>query len=121
MFILPSNREGIGSILLDAMDRGLPVIASRVGGVPDIVHDDHNGILIDRAVASISCATAILRSARRRGLGGAVSASAGASSQVLSRPMRCRKKYSQRSYAAALGRRAAERDADQSALHHRGP
>jgi glycosyltransferase involved in cell wall biosynthesis len=47
VFVLPSNREGIGSILLDAMDRGLPVIASRVGGVPDIVHDDDNGILID--------------------------------------------------------------------------
>ena len=38
VFILPSNREGIGSILLDAMEQGLPVIASRVGGVPDIVH-----------------------------------------------------------------------------------
>ena len=47
VFVLPSNREGIGSILLDAMDRGLPVIASRVGGVPDIVHDDDNGILIE--------------------------------------------------------------------------
>ena len=38
VFILPSNREGIGSILLDAMEQGLPVVASRVGGVPDIVH-----------------------------------------------------------------------------------
>jgi glycosyltransferase involved in cell wall biosynthesis len=46
-FILPSNREGIGSILLDAMDQGLPVVASRVGGVPDIVHDGENGLLID--------------------------------------------------------------------------
>jgi glycosyltransferase involved in cell wall biosynthesis len=44
---LPSNREGIGSILLDAMERGLPVVASRVGGVPDIVHDGENGVLID--------------------------------------------------------------------------
>lgn len=47
IFVLPSNREGIGSILLDAMDRSLPIIASRVGGVPDIVHDEENGILID--------------------------------------------------------------------------
>jgi glycosyltransferase involved in cell wall biosynthesis len=47
VFILPSNREGIGSILLDAMERGLPVVASRVGGVPDIVHDGKNGLLID--------------------------------------------------------------------------
>ncbi len=49
VFILPSNREGIGSILLDAMEQGLPVVASRVGGVPDIVHDRKNGLLIDPA------------------------------------------------------------------------
>jgi glycosyltransferase involved in cell wall biosynthesis len=47
LFMLPSNREGIGSILLDAMERGLPVVASRVGGVPDIVHHGENGLLID--------------------------------------------------------------------------
>jgi glycosyltransferase involved in cell wall biosynthesis len=47
VFILPSNREGIGSILFDAMDRSLPVVASRVGGVADIVRDGENGILID--------------------------------------------------------------------------
>ncbi len=49
IFILPSNREGIGSILLDAMEQGLPVVASRVGGVPDIVHDGKNGLLIGAA------------------------------------------------------------------------
>ena len=49
VFILPSNREGIGSILLDAMEQGLPVIASSVGGVPDIVHHERNGLLIEPA------------------------------------------------------------------------
>lgn len=49
VFILPSNREGIGSILLDAMEQRLPVVASRVGGVPDIVHHGENGLLIDPA------------------------------------------------------------------------
>ena len=47
VFVLPSRREGIGSILLDAMEYRLPVIAARVGGVPDIVFDGHNGVLID--------------------------------------------------------------------------
>jgi glycosyltransferase involved in cell wall biosynthesis len=47
LFILPSNKEGIGGILLDAMDRALPIIASRVGGLPEIVKDGENGILID--------------------------------------------------------------------------
>jgi glycosyltransferase involved in cell wall biosynthesis len=49
IFILPSNREGIGSILFDAMEQSLPVIAARVGGVPDIVHHDKNGLLIEPA------------------------------------------------------------------------
>ena len=47
VFILPSRREGIGSILLDAMDFGLPIVATAVGGVPSIVIDDENGILVD--------------------------------------------------------------------------
>jgi len=49
LFILPSNKEGIGGILLDAMDQCLPIVASRVGGVPEIVHDGENGILIEPA------------------------------------------------------------------------
>ena len=49
VFILPSNREGIGSILLDAMDRRLPVVAAQVGGVASIVHDGETGLLIDPA------------------------------------------------------------------------
>ena len=51
LFILPSNREGIGGILFDAMDCGLAVIASSVGGLPDIVHDGQNGLLIAPARA----------------------------------------------------------------------
>ena len=47
LFVLPSNKEGIGGILLDAMDRSLPVVAARVGGVPEIVKDGENGVLID--------------------------------------------------------------------------
>jgi glycosyltransferase involved in cell wall biosynthesis len=47
LFILPSNKEGIGGILLDAMDRALPIVASRVGGLPEIVRDGDNGILFE--------------------------------------------------------------------------
>jgi len=47
IFILPSRREGIGSILFDAMEQGLPLIATPVGGVPRIVHEGVNGVLID--------------------------------------------------------------------------
>jgi len=49
VFILPSRKEGIGGILLDAMEQRLPVIASNVGGVAEIVKDGENGILIEAA------------------------------------------------------------------------
>lgn len=52
IFVLPSNREGIGSVLFDAMEQRLAIVASRVGGVPDIVHDNENGLLIDPASPS---------------------------------------------------------------------
>lgn len=46
LFVFPSLNEGLGSSLLDAMSFGLPVIASKVGGISEIVDDGSNGILI---------------------------------------------------------------------------
>jgi glycosyltransferase involved in cell wall biosynthesis len=46
VFVFPSLSEGLGSSLLDAMSFGLPVIASNVGGISEIVDDGINGILI---------------------------------------------------------------------------
>lgn len=45
MFLFPSRHEGLGSILLDALAFGLPIVATRVGGIPDIVADGRNGFL----------------------------------------------------------------------------
>ena len=47
LFIFPSRHEGLGSILLDAMDFGLPIIASNVGGIPEIIKNGVNGILVN--------------------------------------------------------------------------
>jgi glycosyltransferase involved in cell wall biosynthesis len=47
VFILPSNFEALGSVLLDAMDQSLPIVASRVGGIPTLIHDDETGLLIE--------------------------------------------------------------------------
>jgi glycosyltransferase involved in cell wall biosynthesis len=72
LFILPSNREGIGGILFDAMEQGLAVIASAVGGLPDIVHDGDNGLLIEpRRPAQLRDAILTLAAApeRRRQMG----------------------------------------------------
>jgi glycosyltransferase involved in cell wall biosynthesis len=49
LFVLPSLHEGIGGILLDAMSFGVPVIASAVDGLPEIVHDGQNGLLVPAA------------------------------------------------------------------------
>src|SRR2546422_6012544 len=53
--VLPSvldargDTEGLGVVLLEAMNHGTPVIASRVGGIPDIVEDGVSGLQIGRA------------------------------------------------------------------------
>jgi glycosyltransferase involved in cell wall biosynthesis len=64
LFVLPSRSEGISLTLLEAMARGLPVAATRVGGNPEVVLDGHTGLLVPSDDAS-ALAEAIL-SIRRR-------------------------------------------------------
>lgn len=46
IFILPSNYEGMPMTLIEAMGTGLPIIATNVGGVPSMIKNNENGILI---------------------------------------------------------------------------
>ena len=45
-FILPSLKEGLPYAIMEAMAAGLPVIATNVGGIPDLIKHDYTGILI---------------------------------------------------------------------------
>ncbi|HHP7234604.1 MAG TPA: glycosyltransferase family 4 protein [Desulfobacterales bacterium] len=46
VFVLPSLNEGMGRVLVEAMAAARPVVGSRTGGIPDLVRDGENGLLV---------------------------------------------------------------------------
>lgn len=46
LLIHPSYTEGLGSVILEAIQGGLPVIGTNAGGIPDIIEDKKSGLLI---------------------------------------------------------------------------
>jgi len=47
LFVLPSHMEGLGTAIVDAQMAGLPVVATRAGGIPEIVLDGVTGLLAE--------------------------------------------------------------------------
>jgi glycosyltransferase involved in cell wall biosynthesis len=45
LFVMSSHLEGLCTSILDAMSAGLPVVATRTGGIPEIIRDGQNGLL----------------------------------------------------------------------------
>jgi glycosyltransferase involved in cell wall biosynthesis len=73
--VLPSRSEALPTVLLEAMAAGLPVVATRVGGVPEIVDEDRSGLMVPPedasalggALARIASDPALRRSLGQRG------------------------------------------------------
>ncbi|MFZ5998714.1 MAG: glycosyltransferase [Nitrospirota bacterium] len=73
IFVFPSLAEGLGLALLEAMAARLPIIASRVGGIPEVLDDGKYGVLVaprDASELADSMITAGLLNEAQRKLAG---------------------------------------------------
>ena len=74
VFVMSSVTEGLGTSLLDAMACGKPVVASNVGGIPEVVADGETGILVparDPAAIAEALRTLLADSSLRERMGAA--------------------------------------------------
>jgi glycosyltransferase involved in cell wall biosynthesis len=73
VLVVPSLNEGMGRVALEAGAAGIPVVASRVGGLPDVIDDGETGLLAPpkdaRAIAD--AVLELVRAPERRALMGA--------------------------------------------------
>lgn len=67
LLVLPSRQEGLGLALVEAMAAGTPVLASRSGGIVEVVEEGHNGLLFPEGDAA-ALAQALLRLIREPAL-----------------------------------------------------
>ncbi len=71
IFVLPSDYEGIPMTIIEAMAAGLPIVATSVGGVPDMLRQEESGLLVppDTEAVTRACARLVENPALRERLG----------------------------------------------------
>lgn len=74
--VLPSRAEPFGTVLAEAMNAGTPVVATRVGGLPEVVDDGVTGRLVEPGDPAALAAAVLEVLARREEMGAAASARA---------------------------------------------
>jgi glycosyltransferase involved in cell wall biosynthesis len=62
IFVMPSRTETLGLVILEAMSSGLPVVAARAGGIPELIEDGVSGFLSNDASQALSAIQELLRS-----------------------------------------------------------
>jgi len=60
VFVLLSRKEGLSTALLEAMAIGVPVVATRVGGNPELVEHGETGLLVDPEPSQLASAISLL-------------------------------------------------------------
>ncbi len=74
ILVHPATMEGLGVALLQAASAGVAIVATRVGGIPEVVEDDRTGLLVpaaDAAALEAACHRLLADQALRRRLGSA--------------------------------------------------
>jgi glycosyltransferase involved in cell wall biosynthesis len=74
LFVMSSVTEGLGTSLLDAMACARPIVATRAGGIPEVVDDEVNGLLVpprDHTALALAIVRALKDPGLRRRMGDA--------------------------------------------------
>lgn len=66
IFVMPSRTETLGLVILEAMCSGLPVVAARAGGIPEMIQDTVSGFLVDTDDEAINRIEELLLSKEKR-------------------------------------------------------